>query len=219
MNGIAVIIPCRNQADTLARAIKSAIQNGATEINVWCDGAQDRVQEISEAFVDYPAVYFTGDIFGFSGGVSYARNSAIDCSKSDLILPLDADDELLPGAIEALLMAYRPGTAVYGNYVVNDAQVNNADPGMIYRKSVCHATVLFAKADWQRVGGYKPEFNIGAEDWEFMLSLVDAGVNLVHIDTPVYRKTINSNGRGAKCLGRRPLIASLLKEFHPKVQL
>ncbi len=219
MNGIAVIIPCRNQADTLARAIESAIKNGATEIVVFDDGNDDYTRDIVYGFMDYPSVVLTGHPHPFASGVGLARNISIIQSKCELILPLDADDELLPGAIEALLMAYRPGSAVYGNYVVNDAQVNNAPPEMIYRKSVCHATVLFSKADWQRVGGYKPEFNVGCEDWDFALSLVDAGVNLTHIDTPIYRKAINPNGRGAKCLERRPLIAALLKEFHSKVSI
>ena len=153
------------------------------------------------------------------GGIAWARNEAIEAARHELILPLDADDELLPGAVFHLYEVGSQGAAVYGDYVVNDALVRNASPAMIYRKSVCHATVLFSKADWQRVGGYKPEFNVGCEDHEFLLSLVEAGVKLIHIDAPVYRKTVSPDGRGARCLERRPLIASLLREFHPKVQL
>ena len=214
---VAVIIPCCNQARTLQRAIESAWEAGAYEIIAIDDASPDNTDSILMSQISPRFNYVTGKYP--SGGICWARNIGIAAAKSDLILPLDADDELLPGAIDELLHYYSPSKAVYGDYVVNDAQIANANPAMIYRKSVCHATVLFSKEDWRRVGGYKPEFNVGCEDWEFMLSLADAGVKLIHINTPIYRKMINANGRGAKCLERRPLIASLLKEFHPKVQL
>lgn len=218
---VSVVIPCHNQGDTLVRAVQSAINAQAFEVIIVNDASTDSTPEIIRFNGEDPTgtVFVTSTDEPFPVGVSAARNWGISAANSHWILPLDADDELLPGAFDALLTSRANDQAAYGDYVVNDALMKNADPGMIYRKSVCHATVLFSKADWQRVGGYKPEFNVGCEDWEFMLSLVEAGVKLVHVDAPIYRKAMTPDGRGAKCFARKNLIASLLKEYHPKVQL
>jgi glycosyltransferase involved in cell wall biosynthesis len=218
--GVSVIIPCYNQTDTLRRAVESALTAGADEVVMVIEAGSDDATILAAAqYVDnrnVRRIFIEGDA---PAGVCYTRNLGISLARYDWILPLDADDEFLPRMVAWVLEQAQPGTAIYGDYAVGNTAMHNADPGMIYRKSVCHATVLFSKADWQRVGGYKPEFNVGAEDYDFVLSLHEAGVRLVHVDAPIYRKTINPDGRGAKCLNRRSLIVSLLKEYHPRLEI
>lgn len=50
-------------------------------------------------------------------GVCVARNEAIRQAETALILPLDADDYLLPGAVERMAQAWQPGKVVYGNWM------------------------------------------------------------------------------------------------------
>jgi glycosyltransferase involved in cell wall biosynthesis len=155
-------------------------------------------------------------------GVCYARNEAIGRVQTDLILPLDADDYLLPGAVERMAAAWQPGKVVYGDwrelYPGGSVDYKPAPPPeMLNRKHVCHATYLFAKEDWQRVGGYDPDFNIGAEDWEFMIALVEAGCELVKVyGDSLYVKTIGDNARTHKAVKRKDIIKQLLLEKHPK---
>lgn len=175
----------------------------------------------------------------FKYGVCYSRNALIRYAKTDLILPLDADDYLLPGAVERMAAAWSPGKVVYGNWAeytdhlevfcggLAKATLTRDTPelvtfeappvGMLPRKHVCHATYLFAKEDWLRVGGYDPDFNIGAEDWEFMIALVESGCELVRLDgDPLYVKTIGENERTHKAIRRKDIIKQLLLEKHPK---
>jgi glycosyltransferase involved in cell wall biosynthesis len=155
-------------------------------------------------------------------GVCYARNEAILGAQTKLILPLDADDYLLPGAVERMAAAWQPGKVVYGDwrelYPGGSVDYKPAPPPeMLNRKHVCHATYLFAKEDWQRVGGYDPDFNIGAEDWEFMIALVEAGCELVKVyGDSLYVKTIGDNARTHKAVKRKDIIKQLLLEKHPK---
>lgn len=199
---VTVVIPCHNMAATLPRAVESAAN--AAEIIVVDDAS-------AEALDPQGGTWLMRTASVFPSGVAAARNLAIETATYGNILPLDADDTLLPGALDAMLAAWRPGTMVYGGWIEN-GEVKQAPPiGMITRKNVCHATLLFAKADWQRVGGYNIHYNVGYEDWEFMLRLRRAGVQAVRLEQPLYVRHISENGRTASVVKYDKLIREMLK--------
>ena len=109
MSRVTVVIPvCRAHLPYFRRAVASASE--ADEINIVYDGNFGVINRL-EPFQSY---YW----HDFPHGVCAARNTAIANADDDsLILPLDADDELLPGAIKALTDAYIPGAIVYGDWV------------------------------------------------------------------------------------------------------
>lgn len=218
MVDVSVIIPCHNQGNTLQRAVESALD--ANEIFIIDDASRDNTFEIICALADK----HTDTIFEITtamvpAGVCHARNLGISESRNDLIIPLDADDEFLPGALKALVDAWTPGTFVYGDYIRvepdgTETIVSAPPPGMITRKTITQATMCFSRADWLAVGGYSPDFNIGAEDWAFALSLYKAGIQPVKIDVVVYRYYVGDAGRAARCLQRAPIIKQLLSEYY-----
>lgn len=195
---VTVVIPVGVEHIEIAkRAVQSALENGVEDVQI-----------LNE--LDF---YITG--------VCQLRNKMISYpSTRTLILPLDADDYLLPGAVERMAQAWETGKVVYGDwreeYPGGSLDYKPAPPPeMLNRKHICHATYLFSKEDWQRVGGYDPDFNIGAEDWEFMIALVEAGGELVRLDgDPLYVKTIGENERTHKAVHRKDIIKQLLLEKH-----
>ena len=216
---VSVIIPvCKAHLPTLQCAVDSAYAAGANEIVICFDGFE--FGDIPKIKTHHKPVKRIG--FRHNSGVCAARNNAIHNSRYDLILPLDADDELLPDAIEALVNAYEPGTVVYGQWTemqYGEGEIPDIErvygvssPERLNQKSVCHATYLFAKSDWDRVGGYDADFNVGCEDWEMMLNLVvNGGCRLVKVDKPIYRRHVSENGRTAKAYKNREVIRMLLK--------
>lgn len=207
-----MVIPCRAMWDTVARAIASA--DSADEIIVVCDerwsptvprlypnGTEDFQQFFTDAW----------------GGVCYARNAGIANARYELIVPLDADDELLPEGLQDFMEAWKPGTLVYGGWIENGEYKSPPPPEMLRVKNVAHATWLFHKDDWQRVGGYDPDFNIGGEDWAFMVALVAAGVKAVRIDRPILKRTVRSGSRTDQARSRIHFIRQLLIEKYPGV--
>lgn len=65
----------------------------------------------------YPHVKFVNVYKKKPKGSGYARNKGVDVSKSDLILFLDADDYLLPDAIEDMLSAWQVSEGIiYSDY-------------------------------------------------------------------------------------------------------
>jgi glycosyltransferase involved in cell wall biosynthesis len=223
MRDVSIVIPMlelhsANPQPAISSALAGNRSNGlSTQIVAIIDNP--KVIRDEEA---YPLTCFDmGGVRYFNtlrAGVCHARNLGIQLSTfNELCLPLDDDDELLPDGLQALVDAWQPGTLVYGGWIEGDEYKSPAPPEMLNRKNVAHATWLFHKDDWRRVGGYDPDFNIGGEDWAFMVALVAAGVRAVRIDTPIYRKAVREGSRTDQARSRFPFIKQLLREKYPAV--
>lgn len=89
---LSIVIPLFNKQDTISRAIESVLcqEYGCFELIVVNDGSTDESLEIAKRYQSDPRV----SVFStFNGGVSSARNYGVECSSSDYVCFLDADDE------------------------------------------------------------------------------------------------------------------------------
>ena len=96
---VSVIIPAYNYEEFIACAVKSAIGQSYSNVEVIVvddgstDGTADEVKKFGSS-----VRYFLKE----NGGLAHARNFGIEKSKGDLLLFLDADDELESDAIETM---------------------------------------------------------------------------------------------------------------------
>jgi glycosyltransferase involved in cell wall biosynthesis len=93
---ISVVIPCYNQALYLGEAIRSVLEQraGDIEIVVVNDGSTDDTVAVASGF---PGVRC---LTQENRGLAAARNTGLSHCRGELIVFLDADDRLLPGALE-----------------------------------------------------------------------------------------------------------------------
>ncbi|MGQ3685780.1 MAG: glycosyltransferase family 2 protein [Candidatus Loosdrechtia sp.] len=100
---VSIIIPCYNQSDFLGEAIKSALHQtyNNIEIIVVDDGSSDRTREVA---LEFPDIRY---IRQRNQGLSAARNTGIGQGRGHYMVFLDADDRLLPSAIESGLNCFR----------------------------------------------------------------------------------------------------------------
>lgn len=98
VSGVSVIIPLYNKSETVGRAIRSVLrqQEVDKEIIVIDDGSTDNPFETVAAFGN--AVQYRRQE---RAGPSAARNLGARHSRHDLLVFLDADDELLDGCLAA----------------------------------------------------------------------------------------------------------------------
>jgi len=101
----------------------------------------------------------------------------------------------MPDALEYLYLSYRPGTLVYGGWNTNGVDYAAPPPGMLNRKNVAYATWLFEKSAWRVVEGYDPRYEIGGEDWHFMIALTHAGISPVRLEGSIYNRSVNIGTR------------------------
>ncbi len=120
---LSVVIPAYNYAAVLPRAIESVLAQaesaGSVELLVVDDGSTDDTAATLELLqTRYPGRFRV--LRKSNGGASSARNLGIREAAGDYLLFLDADDELAPGALQALkehLSAHPDTRLVIGGHI------------------------------------------------------------------------------------------------------
>src|SRR5687768_12090324 len=98
---VSIVIPCYNQARYLPAALASVRRQGYQPIEclVVDDGSTDDTAALAASLgarvISRP-----------NGGVSAARNAGLAAARGELVVFLDADDELLPDAVAAEVAAF-----------------------------------------------------------------------------------------------------------------
>lgn len=105
---VSVIIPCYNSAETIKRAVISALnQRCVKEVIVSDDGSSDQSESVTCSIGD--RVRF---ITGPNGGAPSARNRGAMSATSPFLLFLDSDDYIDDGYIDALAINATASTDV-----------------------------------------------------------------------------------------------------------
>ena len=176
---VSIIVPAYNVESYLAETLNSLLAEGYpnTEIIVVNDGSQDSTPSIASDYAQRDTRIMV--INQPNGGVSRARNQGIAQAHGKYILPVDADDLLLPGFVSWAVgvMEEHPDVKV----VVPKAEFFGAKSGewhlphfslrLLARKNMIPATALYRRSDWERVGGYFETLQ-AREDWEFWIHML-----------------------------------------------
>ncbi|MDF1859102.1 MAG: glycosyltransferase family A protein [Verrucomicrobiales bacterium] len=167
---ISAIIPCYNEEAFIGGAIESLIHQSFPDLQIIVvdDGSTDetekRVREFGEA-VTY--------VRQKNQGVSTARNLGVSNANSEFFLFLDADDRILPGALELLVSRMNArgescglvtGRIFYGEEIPEQKAVSGTDleetqfsaQDFVLRNRICSAVLVRRKA-FENVGGYDAE--------------------------------------------------------------
>ncbi|WP_252274985.1 glycosyltransferase family 2 protein [Pseudomonas subflava] len=101
---ISVVIPTYNYASVLPRAVGSVmaqLSDADAELLVIDDGSTDNTRQVIAELRDLYGDRFTA-LHRENGGLASVRNHGIAASRGQYLVFLDADDEMLPGALAAL---------------------------------------------------------------------------------------------------------------------
>jgi glycosyltransferase involved in cell wall biosynthesis len=172
---VSVVIPCFNQAQYLPAAVASVRAQGyapSVECLVVDDGSTDDTAAVASRLG--VALVRQGN-----AGVSAARNAGLAATRSDLVVFLDADDELLPAAIGEEVEALRAdpdAVAVVGRCQPIDAdgravscEYDEVDTGDLYREWLPRNFVwtpgaaMFARAALEAIGGFPIDLGPSAD--------------------------------------------------------
>lgn len=101
MSKISIIIPVYNAESTLDKTLDSLLSQTHKNLEIICvdDGSKDSSFKILKRYsAKYPGII--NAIHQENQGVSVARNTGISAATGEIIMFVDADDELLPYACE-----------------------------------------------------------------------------------------------------------------------
>lgn len=101
MKQISIIIPVYNAESTIENTLESLLQQTYKNIEIICvdDGSSDdSLQVLNNYSNTYPEIIKV--IHQENKGVSVARNTGIDTANGEILMFVDADDELIPHACQ-----------------------------------------------------------------------------------------------------------------------
>jgi glycosyltransferase involved in cell wall biosynthesis len=192
---VSAIIPTRNRAARLTRAIKSVLSQttAVDELIIVDDGSEDNTREVVASLA--PRARYLQES---GNGVACARNAGVEAAQCDWIAFLDDDDEWFPDKIELqkqMLSArpdadacYAPALAVCDDggpsAIHPPVPPENLRRGVLLRNPFTQCSVMMRRSTFRELGGFNPELRCG-EDWEFGFRAVQSGARFVMIDRPL----------------------------------
>lgn len=194
---VSVVMPARDAAPHIGAAVASVLAqtHGDLEIVVVDDESHDATASIARSFAD-PRVRV---VPGPGRGVAAARNVGIRAATAPIIAFCDADDILLPSHLAALLevLGGAEAIATANAFWLFEGGV---DPGKrrhpgrlpalrhqrrtILEQNFVSTMAAFPRSVFERVGPFDEQLR-HAEDWEFWMRAVFAGVPVLHQPRPL----------------------------------
>jgi GT2 family glycosyltransferase len=177
---VTVVIPCFDYGRFLGEAVASALaqEGGPPRVVVVDDGSGE--EATLRAFEELPSGVRL--VRQARAGVAAARNAGAAVAETPLLLMLDADDRLRPGALTTLRAPLDADPGLWFAY--GDAEFFGAWSGRLafpdfdgYRllhRSIVTATSLMRRDLFEAVGGFDVDL-AGYEDWDFYLGALERG--------------------------------------------
>jgi glycosyltransferase involved in cell wall biosynthesis len=222
---VSVVIPCYEQAEYLTEAVESVV--GQTyadwEIVIVDDGSTDATATVANDLIARHPAHPISLVRQANQGLPGARNSGIAASRGRYILPLDADDVLMPEMLEktAGLLDSDPSTAIaYTDYVRFGGDRRRVETGrwgldeLVYR-CVLSGPSLFRREVWLAVGGYNPNMRGGYEDWDFWIAAAERGFGGRRIAEPLFGYRIKASSMIVDALANDAQLRRQIARNHP----
>ncbi|WP_295460907.1 class I SAM-dependent methyltransferase [uncultured Thiodictyon sp.] len=182
-----VIVPLHNYAHYVETALDSVAQQTLRDLDliVIDDASSDDGLGVACRWAEINSARFNRLLVLrnlSNAGLGPTRNLGFDVADTPFVLPLDADNRLLPDCLTRCLATIRTARAAYAYPVIRQfgaAQdtmgVASFDPLRLIAANFIDAMALVSKAAWTLIGGYD-NVRYGWEDYDFWCRLAEHGL-------------------------------------------
>jgi glycosyltransferase involved in cell wall biosynthesis len=191
---VSVVIPCYNHAHYLPEAIAGVVAQTFRdwEAIIVDDGSPDDTAAVAARLIAAHPDRAIRLLRQPNRGLAASRNNAINVARGEYILPLDADDSIEPPMLAQTVAVLDARPEV--GFVYTDVRrfggessiLRCADYSLDRLRFDClmMTATLFRKRAWAGTVGFR---DMHYEDWDFWLSLAEAGWQGWHIAQPLVR--------------------------------
>jgi glycosyltransferase involved in cell wall biosynthesis len=199
---VSVVIPCRNEADTLGAQLSSLVTQQTTctfEVIIADNGSTDGTAAVVRQFSrEDPRVRIVDA--SSRVGINAARNIGVGSARAPVILLCDADDVVQPGWIEAFWLALSNGAQCVGggvDYILPDGRRGHSERQLYFSVSnrppyALGANCGFVIDAFIAIGGFDESFAGGADEIEFFWRAASAGYPLTLVPEAVIDKRMRT---------------------------
>ena len=222
---VTVVVPARNAASTIGRAVASVYGPCVREIVLVDHASTDGTADIARRTAVVPIRVVDAPASARLGGV---RQRGLESVETPWGIWLDADDEFLDGRVERLSARLRAGA----DLVADAAELQDVRgarrvlhvpaflqrPGgpvrLFERNYLPGPGVIGFRTDALRAAGYDPSQH-GPEDTDILLRAIAAGARLDIEPTPGYRIHASPTSLSRDLTNQRTMYAALLARHDP----
>lgn len=184
---VTVIIPLYNYAAYVVEALESvrAQTIASLDLVIVDDCSTDDSLAVAAAWAERNAARFNRILVlknRVNYGLGFSRNAGFDAADTPFVLPLDADNRLLPACCEQLLSTIRSKRTAFvypsiQHFGASSQIISNLpyDPQRFVAGNFVDAMALISKEAWAMVGGYD-HVRYGWEDYDFWCRLTELGL-------------------------------------------
>lgn len=194
---VSVIIPCYNYAKYLKECVESIRKQTypVREIIVVNDGSPDNTEEICQ---ELGVRCITKE----NGGLSSARNAGISAATGEYVMCLDADDKIVPEAIQRHMELLVDDTTIaqcglmeFGERHLIMVPTSPTGLERVMQSNTIYCNAVFSKRMWEVVGGYDESeiMRLGLEDHEFWIRMLAAGCHVRTSEFIALRYRVHQN--------------------------
>ncbi len=231
---VSIVVPLYNYAQFIVEALESvgAQTLRPLDLIVVDDKSADGSLAVALDWIEGNAWRFNRVLLlrnRTNSGLAATRNAGFDAADTRYVMPLDADNRLLPQCAAACLrVAQESGAAlaypIIRKFGSGGGLIGNIpfDPIRLQLGNYIDAMALISKAAWVAVGGYNRGGG-GWEDFDFLCRLVEHGFVCEQVpDGPHAEYRVHANSMMNVSLSQPKMIRQLMDEAteaHPWLRL
>lgn len=200
---VSIIVPSHNQGKYLTQTIESVI---AQTYNNWeCiiinDGSSDNTENVARYFLqrDSRIKY----IYQTNQGICQTRNNAIKQSMGEYVLCLDGDDWISNNFLEEMVEVLSQDknvkvvTSTVKLFGKRNKILNLPEYSLeaLMGRNLFVMTSMFRRKDFDSSGGFNKNMELGLEDWDFWLSILEKGGKVVKTERAIFYYRIKKRSR------------------------
>ncbi len=185
---VTVIVPLYNYAQHVVEALESVRAQTLAPLDLLIvdDCSTDASPDVARQWAERHAKHFNRvAVIGneANAGLGLARNAGFAAAETPYVLPLDADNRLLPECCATLLRHADSSGAAFVYPIIREFGESDRvrkpfpyAPARLIGVPHIDAMALVSVAAWARVGGYSAT-RLGWEDYDFWCRMAEAGLN------------------------------------------